>query len=136
MTLSTKLRELRSKCGWTQQNLADLLKVARSTISKYETGKIIPDYQTLLQLADLYNVEKEYLISELDGLVSKPDQDGYMLKENSGDRDLHILIPMIQKEQALKSILLELYVLSPKHRAQLLEKFLVEIKYLKKLLNK
>ncbi|CEG29139.1 hypothetical protein [Bacillus sp. B-jedd] len=43
---------------------------------------------------------------------------------------------MIQNEQVLKLILLELYVLSPKHRAQLLEKFLVEVKYLKKLMNK
>ncbi|MEH7545917.1 MULTISPECIES: helix-turn-helix domain-containing protein [Bacillaceae] len=69
MALSEKLRELRDKQNWSQETLADMMKMHRSTISRYETGKAIPNYQTVIQFAEIYKVEKEYLVDELNQLL-------------------------------------------------------------------
>ncbi len=49
--LSTRLRALRKEQHMTQQQLADALGLAKSTISMYETGQREPDYATLEALA-------------------------------------------------------------------------------------
>lgn len=40
--LGKKIRELREENNITQQDLAKYLKVAKSTLSQYETGSRIP----------------------------------------------------------------------------------------------
>jgi transcriptional regulator with XRE-family HTH domain len=46
----------------TQQNLADLLKVRRSTYGEYERGKILPPMDKMKVLADYFGVTVDYLI--------------------------------------------------------------------------
>lgn len=63
-----KLRNLREKCGYTQQQIANVLNIDRSTYSYYETGKTNPDISTLIILADVFSVS----IEELFGQELKP----------------------------------------------------------------
>ena len=56
-TFSKELKKLRKKCGLTQQELADELKLAKSTISMYENGKREPDFETEELIADYFNVD-------------------------------------------------------------------------------
>ncbi|MEY2194106.1 helix-turn-helix domain-containing protein [Neobacillus sp. BF23-41] len=69
MSLSEKLRKLRDNRNWSQQTLADMMRMDRSTVSRYETGRSIPNYQTVVRFAEIYQVDKEYLVEELDQLL-------------------------------------------------------------------
>src|ERR1700683_5486685 len=44
------LKEVREKRGWTQRNLACRLGLTQTHISGIESGKIVPRYDTLLEL--------------------------------------------------------------------------------------
>lgn len=57
------LKQLRTARGMTQDDLAGILKVSRSTIAGYEARNNQPDYDKLVQIADYYNVSIDYLLS-------------------------------------------------------------------------
>ncbi|MCQ6279246.1 helix-turn-helix domain-containing protein [Bacillus sp. EB600] len=104
MSLSEKLRMLRDDRCWSQQYLADRMNVDRSTISRYETGKSIPTYQTVVRFAEVYQIEKELLVNELDQILPTVEKSGYILKENLDDKDLDIVIDLIKLFKNLYSI--------------------------------
>lgn len=56
------LKSLRTSNGMTQDQLAKVLKVSRSTIGMYEKGDREPDYETLEAIADYFNVDVDYLL--------------------------------------------------------------------------
>jgi len=62
--LCKKLRDLREKCGYTQQQIANALNIDRSTYSYYETGKTSPDIPSLLVLASVFSVSIEDLLGQ------------------------------------------------------------------------
>lgn len=57
-----KLKLLREQQNISQAKLASYLGVVRSTICQYEKGNRIPDTETLIKLADYFNVSVDYLI--------------------------------------------------------------------------
>lgn len=59
--LSDMLTYLRKRKGLSQQELANTLKISRSAIGMYETGKREPDLETLEVFADFYNVDMNTL---------------------------------------------------------------------------
>ena len=61
--ISYWLKYYRTKCGLTQQDVADLLGLERSSYTYYETGKITPDVETLVRLSKIYNVDFYDLLS-------------------------------------------------------------------------
>lgn len=61
-----RLKELRKKKGLTQIRLAIELNMSQNTISRYETGSHEPDVQTLIQIADYFNVSLDYLMERTD----------------------------------------------------------------------
>lgn len=63
LSLSQKLRELRTKYGYTQKYIGDYLNITRQGYAHYEKGGRTPDNQTLLQLAALYNLSIDELIN-------------------------------------------------------------------------
>ncbi len=58
-TLAQRLRALRLQAGFSQQNVADVLNISRSTYTYYETGKTTPDPTTLYRIAKIFNVPIE-----------------------------------------------------------------------------
>jgi len=116
MTLSNKLRELRDQQNWSQDTVADMLNMHRSTVSRYETGKAIPTYQTVIQFAEIYKVDKEYLVEELDQLLPNVEAPGYVLKEKLEDPDIGMVLRLLEQEPELKKALVELYLIPPKRR--------------------
>ena len=56
-----RLKELRLEAGLTQKDLANAIEVGRTTISEYESGKIVPKQEGLLKLANHFNVSVDYL---------------------------------------------------------------------------
>lgn len=66
---AARLRQLRLYSGMTQQEVAQSLKLDRSTYAYYETDKSRPDYDTLLRIANIYHVSTDYLLGRVDELV-------------------------------------------------------------------
>ena len=61
-TFAEKLKDARKNTGYTQAEVAEELKIPRTTIANYETGRTEPDIETLGKLADYYNVSSDWLI--------------------------------------------------------------------------
>lgn len=57
------IKELREKKGHTQKQLADLLGVSDKTVSKWETGKGLPDVGIISELASLLGVSLAELLA-------------------------------------------------------------------------
>ena len=53
MELGARIKEHRTRCGISQEDLARRVYVARQTVSNWETDKTYPDVQSLLLLANL-----------------------------------------------------------------------------------
>lgn len=60
------IKRLRIERGITQEQLAALLKVSRSTVGMYETGSREPDFETCEAIADIFNVDMDYLLGRSD----------------------------------------------------------------------
>lgn len=61
MTFGKRLKEARKSKQLTQSQVADILGIDFTTISKYENNKSQPDNVTLQKLADLYDVSLDWL---------------------------------------------------------------------------
>ena len=67
-------KSLRLKSGLTQQQMADALKLSRSTVGMYENGEREPSFEILETIADYFNVDMNYLIGNKDySQVITPD---------------------------------------------------------------
>lgn len=64
MALSEKIYMLRKKSGLSQEQLAEQLNVSRQAISKWESGRSIPESDKLLTLSQYFNVTLDYLMKE------------------------------------------------------------------------
>ena len=62
MNLSAKLLKLRQQHSYSQEELAQQLHVARQTISKWETGQVVPELTSLMDLCDLYGLSLDRLV--------------------------------------------------------------------------
>lgn len=60
--LSKQITDLRKKQGMSQSQLAKELNVSPSTIGMYEQGRRVPDLDTLIAMARLFNVSLDYLV--------------------------------------------------------------------------
>ncbi|VEU80582.1 helix-turn-helix domain-containing protein [Haploplasma axanthum] len=56
------LKALRKTKGYTQEEVADLLYVSNKTISKWERGEGLPEIQTLIAVAELYDVTVDEIL--------------------------------------------------------------------------
>ncbi len=69
--MSTKeiLRELRTKSGLSQDELAEKVYVTRQAVSRWETGEAVPNTETLKLLSRLFNVSINTLLGSPRQLV-------------------------------------------------------------------
>lgn len=72
MNLSQHLQQLRQQHGFSQEELASRLRVARQTISKWETGQALPELPSLLDLCDLYGISLDHLVRHDDCTPAAP----------------------------------------------------------------
>ena len=59
---SVNIKKLRRQNRETQQRMADRLGVSQRTVASWEGGDRMPTYETLLQIANLYQVSTDYLL--------------------------------------------------------------------------
>lgn len=64
MNFSEKLKKLRKDKKITQEELAKIINVERSSIGKYESSNTIPSNDTLIKIATYFNVSIDYLLGK------------------------------------------------------------------------
>lgn len=60
--MKTRLKQLRKDRGYTQVNLQLQTGIEQSLQSKFESGERVPPTETLLKLADFYDVSIDYIL--------------------------------------------------------------------------
>ena len=63
MEFNEKLQELRKQKGLTQEELAELLYVSRTAISKWESGRGFPNIESLKAISKFFSVSLDKLLS-------------------------------------------------------------------------
>lgn len=66
---SIRLKELRQAKSLSQDQLAGLLSIDRSTISAYEQGIRQPPLETLSRIADVFGTTTDYLLGRTNTLT-------------------------------------------------------------------
>lgn len=64
--LTDRLALLRREKNLNKKDIATYLKIDQSTYGKYELGKREPDYDTLIVLANFFDVSVDYLLGRTD----------------------------------------------------------------------
>lgn len=67
--MQNRLKELRKSRGYTQIALQMQTGIEQALLSKFENSERIPPTETLLRLAEFYNVSIDYILCRTD----KPD---------------------------------------------------------------
>lgn len=89
MGFPERLRELRNEMKLNQEELGSKINLSKANISKYETGRIQPNIETINYLAKFFNVSTDYLLGQTNvknaydnkDKVSKAVEDDPELKE-------------------------------------------------------
>ncbi|MBM6613848.1 helix-turn-helix transcriptional regulator [Desemzia sp. RIT804] len=82
MEIGKKIKQRRNELGITQDNLADRINVARSTISNWEIGRNYPDIQTIVLLSDELDISLDELLKGDKIVVEKIANDTKVRKKN------------------------------------------------------
>lgn len=84
--MQNRIRELRKQHRITMKQLGEVIGVAESTISQYETGKREPDNETLLRLGEYFGVSVDYLL----GAAVQKETPPALTKKDERDISLRI----------------------------------------------
>ena len=57
-----RIKDLRTKNGWSQEYVARQIGVSLTAYNNWETGKTHPRYNYLVKLAELYSVSVDYIM--------------------------------------------------------------------------
>lgn len=64
MIFADKLILLRKKAGWSQEELAEQMDIARQSVSKWEGAQSVPDLEKMIRLSELFGVSTDYLLKD------------------------------------------------------------------------
>ena len=64
--METNLKKLRLEKNKTQLNVQMETGIEQALLSKYESGKRIPPTETIITLADYYDVSMDYIMGRTD----------------------------------------------------------------------
>ena len=63
INVGNAIRDYRKKNKYTQEQFSKMLGISVSTLSNYETGKCLPDMQTLIQLTEMIGCSTDDILS-------------------------------------------------------------------------
>lgn len=87
------IRELRTRKGLSQDELAEKIFVTRQAVSRWENGETVPNIETLKLLSRLFDVSINTLLGSPQELICQccgmPLEDSIISKEKDGDFNEH-----------------------------------------------
>lgn len=103
MNIGNAIAQLRKEHSITQQALAEMLFVSKDLVSKWENGIRRPDYATIEQIANIFNItpdaiiEKDiYIFEELSDCIPE----GIQINESEFTQFLNGFLRKINKREA------------------------------------
>lgn len=87
--IAENLVYLRKSRGLTQLEVAEKLNYSDKSVSKWEHGETMPDIEVLKKIADLYQVNIDYIVSD------SPKEEKIKLFKKSQDRQNQIIISLL-----------------------------------------
>lgn len=88
MTMGEKLAKLRREHNLTQEQFAELLKVSRQSVSKWELNTTYPDTEKLIRISKLFDCSLDYLlkdeIEQMDINVVEANEEARYIKLRAG----------------------------------------------------
>ncbi|AQW21475.1 transcriptional regulator [Lentilactobacillus curieae] len=83
MQIGKKIKFYRTSMGITQTQLAEKINLSRKTVSSWETGRSLPDLQSLVSLSNIFDVPLDNLIKDSQ-IIN--DYDCQIKKGNKSDK--------------------------------------------------
>lgn len=111
MKFNEKLQELRKNRGLTQEELAEILYVSRTAISKWESGRGYPNIESLKDISKFFSVSIDDLLSG-EKLIS--------IAENENKSNIQNICDLLFGIVDIMSILLIILPLYPKRADDLI----------------
>ena len=74
MALHDNLCKMRKKKGYSQEDLAYKLGIARQTVGKWENGKAVRERAGLIKLSEIYGVTIDSIVKDNDGCSLFPEK--------------------------------------------------------------
>ena len=104
-----KIKILRTKFGLTQKEIANALKVDRSTYTYYELGKTTPNWHTINKLAQIFQVDPYDLLEKQNGYImsdisSKDGKNISICNLNSDEKKIVLALRTMSLENKNKAI--------------------------------
>lgn len=66
MIINERIKTLRKEANITQKSLAEAIGVTPGSLQRFEYGTVRPNIETLVALADYFNVSLDYLVGRSD----------------------------------------------------------------------
>ena len=95
------IKKLRTKFGYTQQELADKIQLSKSTIAMLENGSRLPSIDTLVKLSNIFNVSTDYLLGNTTMENPKNEIENYLSTLNLTEEEYSLYIENAIKTETL-----------------------------------
>lgn len=102
------LKSLREEANISQRCLADAIGVSQQSINKYENHNIEPDIDTLISIADYFEVSVDYLIGHSDLRRKLEPTSAYDLNQSEG-RLVDAYRKLSEKQRNCVAVLIDSY---------------------------
>lgn len=100
LSVGERLLLLRDKHNMTQEDLAKKLVVSRQSVSKWELNKALPDMDKLVQLAKLYQVSIDYLVTGNEPAERQIEEDILLKQETVITQEQDTVENIVEKEES------------------------------------
>ncbi len=60
--IGERVREVRKKANYSQENFAEIINTSTQTVSNIESGSVIPTIQTLVNIAESFDLSLDKLV--------------------------------------------------------------------------
>ena len=101
--LGENVRKIRELKGFSQQNLADEIKVDQKTISRIEKGELSPKFETLVAISKALAVSLSQLLSFNENLIFN----NYNQYQQGGNYNAYLNTEIDKVEELYKQLLKE-----------------------------
>ena len=97
-----RLRELRKENGYTIEQFSDMVGISKSTLGYYENDKRMPDIEILARIANVLNVNADYLIGRTNTTAQKGKMKTVCDFTGLSDRAAEYLSELVKKKDYAK----------------------------------
>lgn len=89
-SVGLRMRYYRIQCGLTQQQVADALKINRTTYTKYETGVSEPSHELLGKIVKMFGIDYNAILDNRYNAILD-NRDYFERRVADGDMTLNVL---------------------------------------------